>query len=112
MAIETLVVVEWVERVERVEQLEALAGFHDWTEATVLGRFHYRSPGLWALAVRVFRLPEPWPVAITQAHLGCKTWVPLGIAPADVRAGPGAGDPTESSTGSMRLDPLDDPGRS
>ncbi len=81
VGIETLVVVEWIGRVERVEQLEALAAFHDWTEATVLGRFHYRSPGLWALAVRAFRLPEPWPVAITPAHLGCKTWVPLESPP-------------------------------
>ena len=89
VAIETLVVVEWLGRVERVEQLDALSGWHDWTGATILGRFRYRTPGLWAMAVRAFRRPEPWPVAITPAHLGCKTWVPLesppstdGLAPA------------------------------
>ena len=80
--IETLVVVDWVGRVERVEQLAGLARFHDWTEATVLKRFHYRSPGLWALAVRAYRRPEPWPVAVTPAQLGCKTWVPLESPPA------------------------------
>jgi hypothetical protein len=81
VAIESLVVVEWVGRVERVEQLAALAAFHDWTEATILGRFRYRTPGLWAMAVRTYRRPEPWPVAITRAHLGCKTWVPLETPP-------------------------------
>jgi hypothetical protein len=73
----TLAVVEWVGRVERVESLAALARFHDWTESTVLGRFHYRNPGLWVLAVRTYHRLEPWPVEITPAHLGCKTWVPL-----------------------------------
>ena len=77
VAIDTLAVVEWTGRIERLDQLEAIADWHDWTEATVRDRFHYRRPGLWAMAVRVFRQPEPWPVPITPAHLGCKTWVPL-----------------------------------
>jgi len=88
VAIDAMAVVEWTGRVDRVEQLAAIEGLHDWTEATVLGRFHYRRPGLWALAVRVFRRAEPWPVPVTPAHLGCKTWVPLespwptsGLAP-------------------------------
>ena len=81
VGIETLVVVEWFGRVERPEQLEALASFHDWTEATILGRFRYRTPGLWALAVRAYRRLQPWPVAIISAHLGCKTWVPLESPP-------------------------------
>jgi hypothetical protein len=88
VSIETLVVVEWVGRVERVEQLTWLGPLHGWTEATVLGRFHYRAPGLWALVVRAYRLPVPYSIAITPAHLGCKTWVPLetplqtaGLAP-------------------------------
>jgi hypothetical protein len=81
VGIETLVVVEWFGRVERIEQFEPLASFHDWTEATILGRFRYRTPGLWALAVRAYRRAQPWPVAITPAHLGCKTWVPLESPP-------------------------------
>jgi hypothetical protein len=81
VAIESLAVVEWVGRVERVEQLADLEDLHDWTESTILNRFHYRAPGLWALAVRVFRRAEPWPVAITPEHLGCKTWVPLESPP-------------------------------
>ena len=75
--IDTLAVVEWTGRVERADQLAALTRFHDWTDETILKRFHYRSPGLWALAVRVFHRPEPHRVAVTAAQLGCKTWVPL-----------------------------------
>ncbi|WP_435018809.1 DUF1802 family protein [Tundrisphaera sp. TA3] len=81
VAIDTLAVVEWVGRVERIEQLAELEPFHDWTESTILGRFHYRRPGLWALAVRAYRRPEPATVAVTPAHLGCKTWVPLEDPP-------------------------------
>ena len=81
VAIEFLAVVEWVGRVESVERLATLAEFHDWTESTILGRFHYRAPGLWALAVRVYRRAEPSPIAVTPAQLGCKTWVPLELPP-------------------------------
>ena len=81
VSIETLVVVEWVARVDRIEQLAALSGLHDWTEATILARFRYRTPGLWALAIRAHGRLEPWPVEITPAHLGCKTWVPLEDPP-------------------------------
>lgn len=75
--IETLAVVEWAGRVDDLTQLAALEPWHDWTEATIRGRFDYRRPGLWALVVRVFRRAEPWPLPVTPAQLGCRTWVPL-----------------------------------
>jgi hypothetical protein len=81
VAIETLAVVEWFARVDRLETLARLAPFHDWTEATLWTRFHYRTPGLWALMVRVYRREDSWRSAITPAHLGCKTWVPLEDPP-------------------------------
>jgi hypothetical protein len=78
VAIDALAVVEWTGRVERPEQLESIEGLHDWTDETVRKRFHYRSPGLWALAVRIYRRAEPRSLPVTLEHLGCKTWVPLG----------------------------------
>jgi len=77
VAIDALAVVEWTGRVDRFEQLRAIEDLHDWTEETVRNRFHYRTSGLWALAVRVYRRAESWLVPVTPAHLGCKTWVPL-----------------------------------
>jgi hypothetical protein len=54
-----------------------LAGLHLWSQETVEARFHYRTPGLYVLPVRIYRaavveLPE------TPAYVGCKTWVDLG----------------------------------
>jgi hypothetical protein len=77
VSIDALAVVEWTGRVERLEQLKSIEDLHDWTVETVRHRFHYRSPGLWALAVRIYRRAEPWSLPVTPAHLGCKTWVPL-----------------------------------
>ena len=90
--VDALAVVEWTGRVERIEQLGPIAEFHDWTEATVLGRFHYRRPGLWALAVRVYRRAGPWSIPVTPAHLGCKTWVPLESAWSTAEVEPAIGD--------------------
>lgn len=77
VSIEALAVVEWLGRVDGLDQLDALAPFHDWTEATIRGRFNYRRAGLWALVVRVYRRRDPWSIAVTPEQLGCKTWVPL-----------------------------------
>ena len=70
-----------IDRLTDPSLLPALEPFHVWTEETVLKRFHYRSPGLWVLAVRVHRLPQPWPLAVTAEHAGCKTWVELDAPP-------------------------------
>ena len=75
--IAALAVVASIDRVTDLATLPALEPFHVWTEETVLKRFHYRSPGLWVLGVRVFRMPEPRPLAVTHEHAGCKTWVEL-----------------------------------
>ena len=75
--IPALAVVSGIYRVFDPTLLPALEPFHVWTEDTVLKRFHYRSPGLWVLGVRVHRLPEPRPMTVTPDHAGCKTWVEL-----------------------------------
>jgi hypothetical protein len=72
----------WVEvaGVRRVDQLEAvlaLAGLHGWSEETVRARFHYRTPGLYVLLVRVFRLDRPVELPDTPTYAGCRTWVHL-----------------------------------
>jgi hypothetical protein len=75
-----LAVVELVFHVERLDRLESLDDLHVWTAETVEKRFHYRTPGLWVLGVRVFRRDDPVLVPVTAEHSGCKTWVPLEIA--------------------------------
>ena len=75
--IEVFVVTTHIARIERLEQLEPLEPFHVWSPHTIVERFHYRVPGLWALLVRAYRRPEPYRIAVTPAYEGCKSWVPL-----------------------------------
>jgi hypothetical protein len=70
-------------RVAAVRHVTALAAalaldpLHGWNADTVRQRFHYRTPGLYVLAVRVFRLPSPAEVVERPEYAGCKTWVEL-----------------------------------
>jgi hypothetical protein len=63
-------------QVRSLEAALALDDLHVWTAATIRQRFHYRSPGLYVLAVRVFQVPA---VDLPEhpAYAGCKTWVDL-----------------------------------
>jgi hypothetical protein len=66
-----------VERLTTLQQAEALAGLHGWSADTVIARFHYREPGLYALFVRLYRVPTAWELEETPAYAGCKSWVEL-----------------------------------
>jgi hypothetical protein len=54
-----------------------LEGLHLWSEHTVRQRFAYRSPGLFVLPVRVFRVSQPHLIQETSAYAGCRSWVEL-----------------------------------
>ena len=70
-------VVDEVIRVVDESRLAGLTGLHVWSEQTVAERFHYRSPGLFALLVRVHRHDEPLEVAESPHFAGCRSWVDL-----------------------------------
>jgi hypothetical protein len=55
----------------------AVDGVHVWSEETVRARFAYRWPGLYLLAVRVYRATEPVDLPDTPGYAGCRTWVEL-----------------------------------
>ena len=67
-------------QVLELEKVLALDELHGWTAEEVTKRFHYRKPGLFALAVRVFRLPLSIEMAERPEYAGCKSWVPLEVA--------------------------------
>lgn len=77
VSIEALAVVRNLIRLERESDLGHLEGFHRLRPETLTQRFHYRTPGLWVLDVRVYRRPEPASVTVTPEQEGCKTWVQL-----------------------------------
>lgn len=72
-----LVRVEAVAHLSSLETALRLDSLHVWTPAVVEQRFHYRAPGLFALAVRAFVLPQPTETPDKQEYAGCRTWVPL-----------------------------------
>jgi hypothetical protein len=66
-----------VHHVTDLDRALALDPLHAWTADTVRQRFHYRTPGLFVLVVRVFELPNPADVVERPEYAGCKTWVEL-----------------------------------
>jgi hypothetical protein len=72
-----LALVTLTARLESIEQLDLLDDLHVWTRDTMEKRFRYRSPGLWLLGVRVYRLERPIGITVTPEFEGCKTWIHL-----------------------------------
>lgn len=62
--------------IEDWSEVSRLDPFHLWTEETVRERFEWSAPpGIFAIAVRVYRLTDPIEVSITPEMQGCKSWV-------------------------------------
>lgn len=60
--------------------LERLEPLHFWSAETIRARFHYRQPGLYLLAVRIFRLPTAHVLSPDSQFGGCRSWVELPAA--------------------------------
>jgi len=73
-------VVSSVLHVTTLDAALALDALHGWTADTVRQRFHYRTPGLFVLPVRVYRLPGAVELVERPEYAGCKTWVELDTA--------------------------------
>jgi hypothetical protein len=63
--------------IQRLEGALALDRLHIWSAETVMKRFAYRDPGLYVLAARIYRIPQPHEIQIEPEFDGCKTWVDL-----------------------------------
>jgi hypothetical protein len=70
-------VVERVERIDDERLLPPLAALTILSERTLADRFHYRDPGLFVLAARIYRLPEPLDMPDSPHFAGCRSWVDL-----------------------------------
>ena len=61
-----------------LDQSKCLAGQHIWREEVIVDRFDWgREQGIYAMAVRVQRLPEPMELPMFESYGGCKSWVEL-----------------------------------
>ncbi len=54
-----------------------LSHLHLWSEQTVLQRLHYRTPGLYVLVARVYRVPQAHEIDELPGYSGCRSWVDL-----------------------------------
>lgn len=78
VSIDTFVRVERVLYLDNESDLENLKGLHCWSEETVHKRFHYRTRGLFVIALRAFRTPaQPYQIPLDPDYAGCKSWVTL-----------------------------------
>jgi hypothetical protein len=66
-----------VYHVDDLDKLLRLEGLHLWSRQTVEARFHYRSPGLFVLPVRIYRAAQVHDLPETAGYTGCKSWVAL-----------------------------------
>lgn len=64
----------------RVKSLSAalrLRGEHIWADEVVEERFHRWRDFIYALAVRVYALPQPVVLPLEEEYTGCKSWIEL-----------------------------------
>src|SRR5687768_10003382 len=70
-------VVDW-KFLDSLEATLRLTGQHVWREEVIRERFVWgRSKSIYAMAVRVFRLPAPVDLPALPEYGGCKSWVEL-----------------------------------
>lgn len=77
VALELLATVQEVIELSREAAALALAEQHILSSETTGQRFHYKTPGLFLLIVRVYRRAEPHLLDESPAFAGCRSWVPL-----------------------------------
>ena len=75
--IRVLGVAKTLGRVDDERLLDRFREFHIWTDETVHSRLHYRTKGVWILAIRAYLRETPFPLKVTPEHEGCKSWVKL-----------------------------------
>lgn len=75
-------VADW-RKLENEEAALRLDGQHIWKDNVVRERFSWgREQGIFALAVRVHRLPQPVDLPMLKEYGGCKSWIDLDETPA------------------------------
>jgi hypothetical protein len=76
--IEFLAEVAESRRIDSLGQAQALRGQHIWTDKVIAERFDWgREKNIFALAVRVFRLPHAVELPVLPSYGGCKSWIEL-----------------------------------
>jgi len=81
-------VAEW-HRVDDLAAAQRLQGQHIWKDDVIAQRFDWGpSQAIFAIAVRVYRLPQPLEIPLLAEYGGCKSWIELQPDLAQERATP------------------------
>ncbi|MBI3881665.1 MAG: DUF1802 family protein [Verrucomicrobia bacterium] len=70
-------VVDW-RKLDSLAAAESLRGQHIWRDEVIADRFDWgREKSIYALAIRVLRLPQRLDLPMRESYAGCKSWVEL-----------------------------------
>lgn len=79
VVIRDYVVVDEVLELRDESVLPRLSGLHIWSEQTLHARFHYKTPGLYALLVRVYSFSTEVRIPQSSHFAGCRSWIDLSV---------------------------------
>jgi hypothetical protein len=78
LRLEFFAAIAHAEQLHSLEQAKALQGQHVWRDEVIAERFDWgREKAIFALAVKIFRLPSAIEVPMLPAYGGCKSWIEL-----------------------------------
>ena len=87
-------VVDW-KFLDSLADAQRLVGQHVWREEVIRERFDWgKTKSIYAMAVRVFRLPQLIELPMRAEYGGCKSWIDLGEAVGTTGAQPVLGEGT------------------
>jgi hypothetical protein len=76
LRLEYLARVVAAERLDSLDRAHALRGQHVWRDEVVAERFDWgRDKTIYAMAVRIYRLPTPVELPMLPTYGGCKSWI-------------------------------------
>lgn len=65
-------------KLDSLAAVESLRGQHVWRDEVIAERFDWgKEQAIFALAIRVYRLPQAVDMAMMPAYGGCKSWIEL-----------------------------------
>ena len=90
--------VEFTRWIDNLSLLEPLSDLHILTPEVLEQRFAYDDPkGLHLAMIRVFRITPEWKLPFQKSFGGCRSWVELPVAPAELRFLPVIGDAEQAA---------------
>ena len=89
--------VEEIHFIRDVDKLAQLREFHILADETLLNRFYYRSPGIYAVIVRVYHMEESMIIPNDESYEGCKSWIEFPESVSSQKAQPVLDDESYST---------------